>query len=95
LLVDPDSPQAELLREMALIIWDEATMAHQSTFECVDNLLRQVMKKDLPFGGKVMILLRDFCQTCLVIPQGSHAQVINASIQASPLWSHFSILHLI
>jgi ATP-dependent DNA helicase PIF1 len=70
-------------------------MAHRSTFECVDDLLRRVMKKSLPFGGKVMILLGDFRQTCPVIPRGSRAQVVDASIQASPLWSHFSILHLV
>jgi PIF1-like helicase len=29
------------------------------------------MKKDLPFGGKVLILLGDFHQTCPVIPRGS------------------------
>lgn len=49
---------------------------------------------DLPFGGKVFILLGDFRQTCPVIPGGSHAQIIDACIQSSPLWKNFSLRHL-
>ena len=52
------------------------------------------MSNDLPFGGKVFILLGDFRQTCPVIPGGSHAQIIDACIQSSPLWANFSIRHL-
>jgi ATP-dependent DNA helicase PIF1 len=69
-------------------------MAHRSTLECVDDLLKRVMKNDLPFGGKVLILLGDFRQTCPVIPGGSRAQVVHACVQSSPLWSTFTVRRL-
>jgi hypothetical protein len=43
------------------------------------------------FGGKVIILLGDFRQTCPVIPGGTRTQVVDACIQSSPLWSSFQI----
>jgi hypothetical protein len=52
------------------------------------------MKNDSPFGGKIMILLGDFRQTCPVIRGGSRAQIVDASIKSSPLWSSFTIYRL-
>ena len=43
------------------------------------------------FGGKVILILGDFHQTCPVIRRGSRAQIVDASIKSSPLWSHFLI----
>lgn len=36
-------PQAQIMREAKLIIWDEAPMMHQFVFEAVDRLLRDIM----------------------------------------------------
>lgn len=52
------------------------------------------MENDLPFGGKVMILLGDFRQTCPVIRYGTRAQVVDASLVSSPLWPLFTIYRL-
>jgi hypothetical protein len=52
------------------------------------------MKSNLPFGGKVVVLLGDFRQTCPVIRNGSRAQTVDACIQSSPLWEHFTIRRL-
>jgi ATP-dependent DNA helicase PIF1 len=53
-----------------------------------------LMNSDQPFGGKIVVLLGDFRQTCPVIPGGTRSQVIDACIQSSPLWTHFQIRRL-
>ena len=55
-----------------------------------------VIENDSPFGNTIIILLGDFWQTCpvTVIHQGSHAQIVGASIKSSPLWSDFTIHYL-
>ena len=52
------------------------------------------MQSTLPFGGKVIVLLGDFRQTCPVVHKGTKMDVINASISQSPIWSAFNIHRL-
>jgi hypothetical protein len=92
--VEPNDPRGELLRQAALLIWDEAPAANRAVLACIDELLRRIMGNNLPFGGKVFILLGDFRQTCPVIRRGTRAQVVDASIKSSPLFHHFTILRL-
>jgi hypothetical protein len=92
--IKPNDSRAQLIRAAKLIIWDEAPMAKRAVLGCVEEICRQIMKNDLPFGGKVVILLGDFRQTCPIIPQSTKAQVIAASIRSSPLWPLFNIRHL-
>ncbi|KAJ7092218.1 PIF1-like helicase-domain-containing protein, partial [Mycena epipterygia] len=61
---------------------------------CIDEFLRRLMGNNLPFGGKVLILLGDFRQTCPVIRRGTRAQVVDASVKFSPLFQHFTVLRL-
>jgi PIF1-like helicase len=71
-------------------------MVNQAVLNCIDEVCHQIMDKPMIlFGGKIVILLSDFCQTCPVIRQGICAQVVSASICFSPLWPHFNIHHLI
>ena len=93
--IEPSSARGEFIREVSLIVWDEASMANRATLDCVDNVCRRVMNNDEVFGGKVVILLGDFRQTCPVIRKGSRAQVVNACIQKSPIWPEFVIKKLI
>ena len=61
--IKANSVLADLLRDAALIVWDEAPMAPKAALECVDRLLRDLMDTpDVPFGGKVVILGGDFRQ---------------------------------
>ena len=76
-------------------MWDEATMANKVVASSVNNVLRLITCCDLLFGGKVFVCLSDFCQTCPIIRGGSHAQVIDASIHSSSLWSSFTVYCLI
>jgi hypothetical protein len=42
---------AHLLKATALILWDEAPMAHKSNIEALDTVLRDILEIDRPFGG--------------------------------------------
>lgn len=92
--INEGDSRAQLLRRARLIIWDEAPMANRAVLACVEETLRLCMGNNLTFGGKAIILLGDFRQTCPVIRGGSRAQVVEASIRSSPLWSAFCIRRL-
>jgi ATP-dependent DNA helicase PIF1 len=92
--IQPGSPRGELIRDSAVIIWDEAPMANHAVLACVEETCQHVMENDSPFGNKIIVLLGDFRQTCPVIRRGSHAQIVDASIKSSPLWSDFTIHRL-
>ncbi|PIA35178.1 hypothetical protein AQUCO_03600084v1 [Aquilegia coerulea] len=85
---------AQLLREASVILWDEATMSHRFTFECLDRSLQDVTDIQLPFGGKVIVLGGDFRQVLPIVRHGTVAQTINACITSSSLWKDVHILRL-
>ena len=72
-----NSPEANLIRETKLIIWDEAPMAHRHAIEAVDRTIRDIMKsidpsfKEIPFGNKVILFGGDFRQILPVVKDGS------------------------
>ena len=69
-------------------------MLNRTAFACMEEVCRRVMNNDHLFGGKAVVLLGDFRQTCPIIPGGTHAQIHDACIQMSPLWSKFEIRRL-
>jgi hypothetical protein len=86
--------RTEILRRAKFIIWDEASMVPKCALEVVDRLFRQIMKIDLPFGGKCILLGGDFRQILPVVPHGSKTLIIENNIQNSFLWPFFDILRL-
>ncbi|XP_057747753.1 uncharacterized protein LOC130966949 [Arachis stenosperma] len=50
--------------------------------------------KNLPFGGKVVVLGGDFRQVLPVILKGSRAEIVMASINSSVLWKYCEVLRL-
>ncbi|KAL0662277.1 hypothetical protein Bca4012_099114 [Brassica carinata] len=86
-------PGTMLAEETDLIIWDEAPMTHKHAFEALDKTLKDIMSmknppaKNQPFGGKTVMLGGDFRQILPVIPQGSRADTVLASISHSYLWN--------
>ncbi|XP_013709420.1 uncharacterized protein LOC106413133 [Brassica napus] len=91
--IKPGTMLAELIKETDLIIWDEAPMTHKHAFEALDKTLKDIMSmknppvKNQPFGGKTVTLGGDFRQILPVIPQGSRADIVLASISHSYLWN--------
>ncbi|CAN7129321.1 unnamed protein product, partial [Brassica rapa subsp. narinosa] len=91
--IKPGTMLAELIEKTDLIIWDEAPMTHKHAFEALDKTLKDIMSmknphaKDQTFGGKTVLLGGDFRQTLPVVPQGSRADTVLASISHSYLWN--------
>jgi len=98
--IRPGTMLAELIEKIDLIIWDEAPMTHRYAFKALDKTLRDLMSmekteaKDQHFGGKTVLLGGDFRQTLPVIPQGSRADTILASIKQSYLWDSCKVYSL-
>jgi ATP-dependent DNA helicase PIF1 len=67
--ISKQSTSEELLRQSSLIVWDEAPLMHSFAFEAVHRSLQSLMRNDLPFGGKVMLLAGDFRHIIPVAPR--------------------------
>lgn len=98
--IDKKSKKAELLIMSSLIIWDEAPMINKWAFEAFERTLQDVMSevdvvnKTLPFGGKTVVFGGDFRQILPVIPKGSRADIVHATINSSYLWRRCKVLTL-
>ncbi len=85
---------AALIHQMKLILWDEAPMTNKLTFEVVDQTLCDLTDMNEPFGGIVFIMSGDLCQVILVIPSGSHVEIVFPSINNSYLWESVEVFCL-
>ena len=88
------SAEAELLKKTSLFIWDEASMIPNHALRVVDELLKDIMRINLPFGGKIFVFGGDFRQTLPVVTHGGRKETVNNCIKRSPLWQHFQVLKL-
>uniref|UniRef100_A0A803PIA8 ATP-dependent DNA helicase n=1 Tax=Cannabis sativa TaxID=3483 RepID=A0A803PIA8_CANSA len=91
---------SELLMKTSLIIWDEAPMANKYCFEALDKTLRDILRTRYensttkPFGGLTIIYGGDFRQILPVVPKGTRADIVDASLNSSYLWPFFKIYEL-
>ena len=83
--ISKDDVHHELLKHIALIIWDEVPMQYRHVIECVDRMLRSLLNVDHSFGGITMLFEGDFRQTLLVVPHGSREKIVGASFVRSNL----------
>ena len=83
-----------VLQQTGIIIWDEAPMQHKFAIEAVDRTLRDILDKDVPFGGITLLFGGDFRQTLPVVSKGSREQIIQASLRRSRLWGSIKVHHL-
>ncbi|KIJ16370.1 hypothetical protein PAXINDRAFT_62033, partial [Paxillus involutus ATCC 200175] len=74
--ISPSDARGELICAASVIIWDEAPMVNRAVLACVEEVCHIIMGNNEPFGGKILILLGDFRQTCPVIRCGTRAQVV-------------------
>lgn len=65
--IKPTDPCGELIKAASIIVWDEGPMVNHAVLACVKEVCQTVMESNLPFGGKIIIVLGDFHQTCPVI----------------------------
>ena len=92
--IDAQSTLAKLIRMAKIIVWDEAPMSDRYQLEALDRSLRDITSQDIPFGGKVLVLSGDSRQCLPVIPGANRAEIVNASLNRSPLWPQFKIMKL-
>jgi hypothetical protein len=89
------SGRAEVLRHAALIVWEKFPMANKAAIECAEHLFRQIIRNELPFGGKTFLTLSDFRQVALILWHIiTPAVVFDSSIRSFSLWRHFHVLRL-
>ena len=70
-------------------------MAHRHVFEAVDRSFREVLRVNMPFGGKVVVFGGDFRQILPVVPRGTPSDIENACLKNSDIWRFVSIMPLI
>ncbi|GJS05278.1 ATP-dependent DNA helicase PIF1-like protein [Tanacetum coccineum] len=74
------------MKEVQLIIWDEAPMTQKYAFEALDKTLRDILRFQKPekreqiFSGMTVLLGGDFRQILLVIPKGKRPDVVQACV---------------
>ncbi|XP_062103142.1 uncharacterized protein LOC133814163 [Humulus lupulus] len=90
---------AGLLMKTSLIIWDEAPMANKFCFEALDKTLRDILRtrfensSNKPFGGLTIVCGGDFRQILPVVPKGTRADIVDASLNSSYLWPFFKKIY--
>jgi len=89
-----ESLRAELLKAADAIIYDECLMAHRHCFEALDRTLQDVRNCQRPFGGLTIVFGGDFQQILPVIPDGSRADIVEASLRKLYLWNLMEVLPL-
>ncbi|XP_026451530.1 uncharacterized protein LOC113351818 [Papaver somniferum] len=65
---------ADILHQATVIMWDEATMAHQYSVEAFNRTMRDITGDEKPFGGKIVIIGGDFRQVLPVVPKASRGE---------------------
>jgi len=69
-------------------------MAHRSSLECVDELLKGITGHNSPFGGEIVLRISDFCQVAPVFRFARKTEIMDKSIVLCPLWYSLSLLRL-
>ena len=87
---------AQVLQMSSLIVIDEAPMQHVNCLEMIDAFLREIHgTPSLPFGKAVVLLCGDFGQLSPVTTLPGREAVLSVSIRSSPVFRHFTHLHLV
>ena len=92
--ISPVSKEAQKLREIDLIILDEASMIPTHALHAIDRLLRDITNNDVLFGGKVFLLGGDFRQVLPVVPRGSRAMILDTCLKRFHHWTNIKKFHL-
>lgn len=92
--ISAGSHQADLIKEAELIIWDEAPMMSKHCFETLDRTMRDILKCDKVFGGKVIVFGGDFRQILPVIVGGNRVETVLSTLNSSYLWPSCKVREL-
>ncbi|XP_072013683.1 uncharacterized protein [Amphiura filiformis] len=85
---------ADLIRRCKLLVIDEVSMANRRIIEAVDRTMQDIRQNNRIFGGVTVVLSGDWRQILPVVRKGGRAEVVDACIKSSPLWSHVKVMKL-
>ncbi|KAK0407677.1 hypothetical protein QR680_003524 [Steinernema hermaphroditum] len=95
--IEYESPFAVAIRESSFILIDEVSMLHVNVFNYINKVVLSVVPseyRNMPFGGKVVLMSGDFKQLAPVAKgEGMDGQIM-ASIRHSELFVYFKHLKL-
>ena len=63
-------------------------------YETLDRTFRELLKNELPFGGKLMMFSGNWNQCLPVVQGGDRANIVAQTMKASYLWEHIQPIHL-
>lgn len=78
--ISKQSALANLIHEAKLIMWDEVSMANKRMLEVFDLLLKDLMNKNVLFGGKIVVFGGDLRQMLPVVRNSKKEDFINESL---------------
>ena len=84
---------ARLLRDAAVIVWDEAPMCHKEMVSAVDKCLQELLGCSNSFGGKIILLGGDWRQIPPVTRYVERDAVSAISMCSLPFWKSSSLIH--
>ncbi|KAK9286834.1 hypothetical protein L1049_015239 [Liquidambar formosana] len=79
------SRTVKLISRTKIIIWDEAPMAKRFAVETLDRSLKDIMNYQESFRGKVIVFGGDFRKVLPIVPKGTRAKTVSASLVRSYL----------
>ena len=80
--INMQTSEAADLRKADLIIIDEVSIMSSHILTVVDRLFRDLKNNmSVPFGGTCVLIGGDFRQTLPIVPRGSQADIILATIK--------------
>ena len=92
--IKPRSVAADLLRDAAILVWDEAPTAPKAALKAADELLRDLMcQPDVPFGGKVVVLGGDCRQIPSILRPVDERAVKSFTLRGLAWWRSKHVGH--
>lgn len=92
--IEKSSDIAHILKNCRMIVWDECTMANKKGLEALNRTMQDLKMCNELFGGTLMLLSGDFCQTLAVVPRSTPADELNACLKTSFLWKYVKPMFL-
>ena len=89
-----NSDEAKIIKEAKIIIIDEVSMMNHLLLDLLDIFLKELLNNNITMGGKLVLLMHDFRQILPVVPHGSRADIISASVLNASCLNDFKLLRL-
>ena len=81
----------KLLKMTKLLIIDEVSMGHKFVYETIDRSLRMLFENNEVFGNMTVVFAGDWRQCLPIVPRGSDAQIVDATLKFSYLWKFINV----